>query len=188
MSFTLDPEVAEALAPFTPPAGSTPPPAGDVAARRATLEGIFRYADTAQPYPDDVTITDHQLATADGATIPLRWYARKDAPCEPGLAVLYLHGGGMIAGRAGMFDGSASPWRYCSSSPIFHGLGYGPRARIHRTAAAAPRCHRHPRRRHRDSCASGPETMRPASIVAQDADAGLAAATSGRPRPAVRNT
>lgn len=31
MSFTLDPEVAEALAPFASPAGSTPPPAGDVA-------------------------------------------------------------------------------------------------------------------------------------------------------------
>jgi hypothetical protein len=26
MSFTLDPEVAEALAPFTPPAGSPAPP------------------------------------------------------------------------------------------------------------------------------------------------------------------
>ena len=118
MSFTLDPEVAEALAPFTPPAGSTPPPAGDVAARRAMLEGIFRYADTAQPYPDDVTITDHELAAADGATIPLRWYARKDAPGEPGPAALYLHGGGMIAGRAGMFDGYVSRYVSASGTPI----------------------------------------------------------------------
>ena len=76
MSFTIDPEVAEALAPFAAEAGSTPPPAGDVAARRAALEGVFRYADTAQPFPDDVTITDRELATADGATIRLRWYAR----------------------------------------------------------------------------------------------------------------
>jgi acetyl esterase/lipase len=121
MSFTLDPEVAEALAPFTPPAGSTPPPAGDVAARRAMLEGIFRYADTAHPHPDDVTITDHELAAADGATIPLRWYARKDAPGEPGEpgpAALYLHGGGMIAGRAGMFDGYVSRYVSASGTPI----------------------------------------------------------------------
>lgn len=36
MSFTLDPEVPEALAPIAAAmAGSTPPPVGDVAARRA---------------------------------------------------------------------------------------------------------------------------------------------------------
>jgi hypothetical protein len=53
MSFTLDPQVAEALAPFAAEmAGSTPPPVGDVAVRRAALEGVFRYADTALPFPD----------------------------------------------------------------------------------------------------------------------------------------
>jgi hypothetical protein len=37
VSFTLDPEVAEAFAPFAAEAaGSTPPPVGDVATRRAT--------------------------------------------------------------------------------------------------------------------------------------------------------
>jgi hypothetical protein len=40
MSFTLDSEVAEALGPFAAETtGSTPPPVGDVAARRAPLEG-----------------------------------------------------------------------------------------------------------------------------------------------------
>ena len=86
MSFTLDPQVAEALAPFAAEtAGSTPPPVGDVATRRVTLEGIFQYGDTAQQFPDDVTITDHELATADGATIRLRWYARKRPPANPAL-------------------------------------------------------------------------------------------------------
>lgn len=55
MPLTLDPEVAEAFAPFVPPPGSTPPPAGDVAARRAVLEPVFRHGDTAQPFPDGVT-------------------------------------------------------------------------------------------------------------------------------------
>lgn len=71
------------------------------------LASTFRYADTA-----------HELATADGATIPLRWYARKDAPGEPGPAALYLHGGGMIAGHAEMFDGYVSRYASASGTPI----------------------------------------------------------------------
>lgn len=117
MSFTLDPEVAEVLAPIAAEAaGRTPPPAGDVIPRRAALESIFRYADTVHPHPGDVTVTEYELATADGATIPLRWYEPKDPPGAPGPAALYLHGGGMIAGHAGMFDGYVS--RYVSASGI----------------------------------------------------------------------
>ena len=82
------------------------------------LESIFRYADAAHPHTGDVTITEHELATADGATIPLRWYARKDATGQPGPAALYLHGGGMIAGRAGMFDGYVSRYVSASGTPI----------------------------------------------------------------------
>ena len=121
MSFTLDPEVAEALAPFLPPPGSTPPPAGEVAPRVAMLEGLFRHADSARPHPGDVAITEHELATPDGATIPLRWYARRDADGEtgePGPAALYLHGGGMIAGHADMFDGYVSRYVSASGTPI----------------------------------------------------------------------
>jgi len=119
VSFTLDPEVAEALAPFAAEAaGGTPPPVGDVAARRATLEAVFRYGDTAQPFPDDVTLTDHELTTADGATIRMRWYAREDASGGPGPAALYMHGGGMIVGDIGMFDGTASRYVSASGTPI----------------------------------------------------------------------
>jgi acetyl esterase/lipase len=119
MSFALDPEVAEALAPFAAAAAnSAPPPVGDVAARRATLEGVFRYGDTAQPVPDDVASTDHELTTGDGARIRLRWYARKDAPAEPGPAALYLHGGGMIVGHIGLFDGLVSRYVSASGTPI----------------------------------------------------------------------
>jgi acetyl esterase/lipase len=119
MSFTLDPQVAEALAPFAAEsAGSPPPPVGDVAARRAVLEGVFRYGDTAQPFPDDVTITNHELPTADGATIRLRWYARKNPSGEPGPAALYMHGGGMIVGHIGLFNGLVSRYVSASGTPI----------------------------------------------------------------------
>ena len=117
MSFTLDPEVAAAFATFAE-TGGTPPPVGDVATRRAVLEAVFRYGDTAQPFLDDVTITDHELATADGATIRLRWYARKDASGEPGPAVLYMHGGGLIVGDIDMFDGLVSRYVSASETPI----------------------------------------------------------------------
>ncbi len=119
MSFTLDPEVAEALAPLaTEMAAGTPPPVGDVAGRREALEGLFRYTDAAQPFPDGITITDHELTTADGATILLRWYSPEDASGEPGPAALYLHGGGMILGNVGLFDGSVSRYVSAGGTPI----------------------------------------------------------------------
>ncbi|MFF5259714.1 alpha/beta hydrolase [Actinomadura viridis] len=119
MSFTLDLQVAEAFAPFAAQAaGATPPPVGDVAARRTTLEGVFGHYDAAQPFPGDVTVTDHELATADGARIGLRWYVRDGDPAEPGPAALYMHGGGMIAGSAGLFDGTAARYVSASGTPI----------------------------------------------------------------------
>ncbi|MEZ0075794.1 alpha/beta hydrolase [Planotetraspora sp. GP83] len=117
MSFTLDPQVAEALAPIAAAmAGSTPPPVGDVAARRAALEGLIAHTDAAQPAPGDVTITDYKMVTADGASILLRWYVKQGA--EPGPAALYLHGGGMILGHVGLFDGSVSRYVSASGTPI----------------------------------------------------------------------
>lgn len=58
------------------------------------------------------TVLTPELTTAGGATIRLRWYARKNPSGEPGPAALYLYGGGMIVGHVGLFDGSVS--RYVS--------------------------------------------------------------------------
>ncbi|MFD0359974.1 alpha/beta hydrolase [Nocardia sp. GCM10030253] len=119
MSFTLDPQVADALAPMAAAmADSTPPLVGDVDARRAILEQVIAHTDTAQPAAADVTITDHTMVTADGASILLRWYERDDSPTEPGPAALYLHGGGMILGHVGLFDGSVSRYVSASGTPI----------------------------------------------------------------------
>ena len=57
MSFMLDSEVADALA----------PPVGDVATRRAFWEPVIGAAGTAQPMPAEVTMTDHHATAADGA-------------------------------------------------------------------------------------------------------------------------
>jgi alpha/beta hydrolase fold len=59
-----------------------------------------------EPAPADVSITDYHLRTDDGATLLLRWYT-KNGP-QPGSAVLYLHGGGMIVGSVAAWDGPVS--------------------------------------------------------------------------------
>jgi acetyl esterase/lipase len=119
MAFTFDPQVAEALAPIAAAlAGTTPPPVGDVASRRAALEGLIGHTDTAQPTPADVVLTDHKLVTADGATVRLRWYARQGMPQEPGPAAVYFHGGGMILGHIDLFDGSLARYVSASGTPI----------------------------------------------------------------------
>jgi acetyl esterase/lipase len=119
MAFTLDPQVADALTPIAAAmAGTTPPPVGDVAARRAAIEGLIAHIDTAQPAPADITTTDHHLSTADGATIRLRWYAKRGTPNEPGPAAVYFHSSGMIFGHIDLFNGSVARYVSTSGTPI----------------------------------------------------------------------
>jgi len=59
MTFQLDKEVADVLAPMAAAmAQTTPPPVGDVQARRELLEPLLAQTGTAQPMPTDVTIRD----------------------------------------------------------------------------------------------------------------------------------
>ncbi|MGW2640948.1 alpha/beta hydrolase [Streptomyces sp. NPDC001348] len=113
MSLSLDPEIAQALAPMAD-AGLTPPPVGDIAGRRAVWEPIIDAAGTAQPIPADVRTSEHHTTADDGARIRLRWYTKDDA--TPGPAVLFFHGGGYIFGHIDLFDGPVS--RYVSASGV----------------------------------------------------------------------
>jgi acetyl esterase/lipase len=107
MTLELDPQIAAALAPLLEQAGDmTPAPAGDVAARRAALDPFLIVTNQLEDAPTDVTITDREMSSADGGTVLLRWY-RKDGS-EPGSAVVYFHGGGMILGSVGAWDGPVS--------------------------------------------------------------------------------
>lgn len=115
MSLTLDPEVAQIMAPMaTAMESATPPPVGDVAGRRAMWEPIIGAAGTAQPIPTDVATSDHYATAADGAQIKMRWYEKSGA--TPGAAVLFFHGGGFIFGHIDLFDGPVS--RYVSASGV----------------------------------------------------------------------
>jgi hypothetical protein len=80
MALSLDPEIAEALAPM---AGATPPAVGDVEAQRALWEPIIGAAGTAQPIPADVKTTDYLATTGDGAQITMRWYTKEGGTAGP---------------------------------------------------------------------------------------------------------
>ncbi|TLS44455.1 alpha/beta hydrolase [Streptomyces montanus] len=89
-------------------------PVGDVATRRSTMEPVHAMIDAAQPRPDDVVVKDFETTAGDGAKLLLRWYVKEGA--QPGAAVLFLHGGGMILSSVSLYDGTVS--RYVSSSGV----------------------------------------------------------------------
>jgi len=115
MAFMLDPEVATALEPMIRAmADTTPPPVGDVMARRPVLDGIMAQTAAAQALPIDVKVTDYHMTAIDGARVLLRWYVKEGAASGP--AVVYFHGGGMISGSVTLYDGPVS--RYVSGSGV----------------------------------------------------------------------
>ncbi|WP_284744740.1 alpha/beta hydrolase [Amycolatopsis sp. RTGN1] len=115
MTFTVDPQVAAVLAPMSEAMADAPQPAvGDIATRRVALEAMMAETAAMQPTPADVTTTDFHAVADDGAKVLLRWYAKDGA--EPGPAVLYLHGGGMILGSVALYDAPIA--RYVSASGV----------------------------------------------------------------------
>ena len=93
----MDPEVAAAMAALAPATRDDPPPVGDVATRRRTSRAMFDRPDSPLPSVEGVEVRHFVMRTDDGATVPLNWYRSAGQP-QPGSAVLYLHGGGMILG------------------------------------------------------------------------------------------
>ena len=115
MPFTLDPELAAGFAALTEEIGEVEPmAAGDVASRRKVYDDLQRTIHSRLPATTDVTITDHETTTADGARLLLRWYAKPGA--NPGSAVLYAHGGGMCLSTVEIYDRPVS--RYVSATGV----------------------------------------------------------------------
>ncbi len=103
MASVLDEEFAVGLAELLPKLGVVEPiPVGDVATRRETIGSLQRLIHGMPEYPPDVTIQEFAATANDGADISLRWYQKAGAPDGP--VVLYVHGGGMIASSAEIYD------------------------------------------------------------------------------------
>jgi acetyl esterase/lipase len=113
MTLEFDPEVADVLAQL---GGTTAfqPPRDDVEGRRAFWEPILAASSAAQPFPDDVEMSDRYATADDGAQIQMRWYTKEGA--TPGPAVVYFHGGGYFFGHIDHFDGTVA--RYVSASGV----------------------------------------------------------------------
>ena len=100
MAYTLDPELAAALAAL--PVSSAPPAArGDwQAVRKAGNAGWAAWSAAAPSYPE-VNTTSYFAETADGTPIELRWFTKDGS--SSGSAVVYAHGGGMILGNLDVY-------------------------------------------------------------------------------------
>jgi acetyl esterase/lipase len=98
MPLSADTQVLAELGPLLEAGGETEPiPVGDVDGRRATVHLMFDQVLSHWTPASSVEVERHELLTQDGATLALGWYHPAAAE-QPGSAVLYLHGGGMIFG------------------------------------------------------------------------------------------
>lgn len=108
MPFQLDPEVAAPLAALLG-GGEAPPqaPVGDVKTRRDMCDIMIETLKTKVPRTLDVSNISHKdfhTKTADGHDLLLRWYSKTGSQKETTPAILYIHGGGMIAMSIDHYD------------------------------------------------------------------------------------
>lgn len=106
MAIQLDPFISEALAAraeeIAAMGGVAMPERDDPIALREFLDPGFT-ASHAQAGPaPDVSYSSFQARSGDGAAIPLRLYRKVGS--NPGSAVVYLHGGGLICGSVALYD------------------------------------------------------------------------------------
>ena len=103
MSFSLDAEVSEGLDVLAARIGDVAPMAvGDVVSRRTVYEKLQLSIFAQLPSPADVTTKDFQVPTTDGTSVLARWYTKDGS--NPGSAVLYIPGGGMISSSVAIYD------------------------------------------------------------------------------------
>jgi acetyl esterase/lipase len=118
MSYELDPELVPAMAALAAQAArATSPARGDWRAVRAAASAGLAYMASITPPSSGVTTTSFSIPTSDGqGEIELRWYTT--AAAKPGPAVVYTHGGGMLAGSVGLYDEVVSWYAAQSGVPF----------------------------------------------------------------------
>lgn len=132
MSYELDAELVCVMAALAEQAAAAPAPArGDWKTLRQAGELGQAYLATLVPPSAGIqTATFH--ATSDGASIELRWYTKtsregarpaSQAGAEPGPAVVYAHGGGMVLGTLDLYDELIS-WYVDRTGVPFLSVGY----------------------------------------------------------------
>ena len=92
---------------------------GDWLALRAAGEAALVVLDSLLPEHADIERVDDLATSYDGASVLVRWYRVKGVPpSDAGPAVVYLHGGGMIAGTVELYDRLVAAYVADSGVPI----------------------------------------------------------------------
>jgi acetyl esterase/lipase len=115
MPLTINAELAAVLVAAAATSGQIQLPSrGDVLALREFIDRNLAAVDSAEPDSQNVSSQDHQIEVAGGASILARWYTK--AGSNPGSAVVYFHGGGMVGGSVGIYDKSVA--RYVEETGV----------------------------------------------------------------------
>ncbi len=108
MTFSLDAELMEAITARLAAGGAgAPRPAArdDWKAVRDGGAAALTAVEAQLPEHASVSRSPYSAVSHDGADVPLRWYAPPGHDrSQAGPAVVYLHGGGMIAGTVQLYD------------------------------------------------------------------------------------
>jgi acetyl esterase/lipase len=122
MTHTLDPQIATALAGMQVDEPIVLVPRGDWEELRRTAQIIFAATEAALVLPKDVTVSVQETRAPSGKLVSMRWYKR-DAS-SPGSAVVYVHGGGYIAGSARSYDAILGSYVAATGVPMLS-VDYG---------------------------------------------------------------
>jgi acetyl esterase/lipase len=107
VALELDPEILDAVMAMLAGGRELPPPTerGDWKALRDKGETALAGIEATLPEHRQVSRADYEARSFDGAPVQLRWYAPPGHDVGgAGPAVVYLHGGGMIAGTMELHD------------------------------------------------------------------------------------
>ncbi len=124
MVLAYDPALAAVLGSSegsSEPVGMAATARGDALALRAAIDADTDAAFGVLPTFEAVTSTSHVMDVADGARIELRWYTTADV--QPGPAVVYVHGGGLIGGTLDNYEPSIKFLVDLTGVPFLH-VGY----------------------------------------------------------------
>jgi acetyl esterase/lipase len=134
MTYELDPEIATVLAAVLEQSADLPVvERGDWKTLRERGNIGQAYLASLVPASPDVQLASFSTMTQDSTPIELRWYTRKDA--DPGSAVVYVHGGGMILGNLDVYDAVVSAYVTATGVP-FLSVNYRLAPEVHDTTLA----------------------------------------------------
>ncbi|MCU1684061.1 MAG: alpha/beta hydrolase protein [Amycolatopsis sp.] len=123
MSYVLDPELVPAMAARAEQVAAGPVrERGDWKALREAGNVGQAYMATLVPQVAGIKTATYHATARDGSSIELRWYTTGDAS-QPGPAVVYAHGGGMVLGSLDTYDALLSWYVARSGVPILS-VGY----------------------------------------------------------------